>query len=265
MVLGTCASFMVAGRLSADTVELRPVADTSLMEVSPDNSNGGQAWLLAGTTQNFPKMRAVMQFDYAGLIPPDAIINAVQLLLEVTRQPRDGYNPAPFGLHRMLRAWGEGTNIALDNPGGMGAPAATNDATWNERFAHTGQTWGAPGGAAGVDFVTEASSQTFIYGVGNSPYTFSSSLDPQLVGDVQDWLANPASNFGWMLLGEAEDINFTARRFASREAPNDLGPRLFIDYTTVPEPGTLALGALGLGGLSICLRGRKKLSTSPWC
>jgi len=37
------------------------------------------------------------------------------------------------------------------------------------------------------------------------------------VADVQSWVDNPASNFGWMLMSESEDVPGTARRFGSRE------------------------------------------------
>lgn len=265
VAVGVCAALVPSGPLNAEFIALNPVADTSLMEVAPDNSNGGQEWLLAGTTQNFPRTRALLRFDFTGLIPPEVMIRSVRLLLEVTRQPRDGYSPSPFGLHRMLRPWGEGTNVATNNAGGMGAPAANGDATWNKPFANTGPTWSIPGGGDDIDFSLEASGQTFIYGTRDSPYSFSSSLNPQLLGDVQQWLDDPSSNFGWMLKCEEEDANFTARRFASREAPDGLGPRLYIEYQLVPEPGPLLLSALGLAVLFAHCQRRNQAAPEHLC
>jgi hypothetical protein len=236
----------------AESIALRPVADTSLIEIAPSNNNGGQAWVLAGTTQNFTRNRGLFRFDFGADIPNGALIQSVSLQLEVTRQPSDGFNPAPFGLHRMLRPWGEGNSVATDNSGGMGAPAQPGEATWNQRFAFTSQTWGAPGGAVDIDYVAEASTVENIYGVGDSPYLFPSSST--LVADVQGWVNDPASNFGWMLRCQTEDINFTARRFGSREG-QDVAPLLFVEFTVVPEPAPWALGLMG-----IAILGRKALT-----
>src|SRR5438105_5696276 len=38
-----------------------------------------------------------------------------------------------------------------------------------------------------------------------------------MVADVQLWLDNPASNFGWLVLGDESDIA-TAKRFDTRES-----------------------------------------------
>jgi hypothetical protein len=226
---------------SAETLVLHPVADTSLISAAPDNNNGGQAWVLAGVTQNFTTNRGLFRFDLSGL-PPGSVIESASLSLEVTRQPRDGYAPGPFGLHRMLQAWGEGNKIALDNAGGLGAPATAGEATWNAAFAGA-LAWTAPGGAADADFAAIASAEVFIYGVGDSPYLFPST--PELIADVQAWLDHPASNFGWMLRCEDESPNFTARRFGSREDAGSL-PQLFLQFTVIPEPSALLLLAAGL-------------------
>jgi hypothetical protein len=162
----------------------------------------------------------------------------------VTRQPSDGFEASLFGLHRMLRPWGEGGTVVTDNPGGLGAPAAPGDATWTDRFAFD-TPWFMPGGAAGTDFAATFSSSTLIYGV--DVYNFEGTLD--MIADVQSWLDNPGTNYGWMLKTQSEDLPFTARRFASREDPNGAGPLLFIEYQVIPEPGTWAL--LAVGALSL--------------
>lgn len=230
----------------ADSVTLIPIADTTLIEITTDRNNGAEAWVNSGTTQNFTKNRGLFKFDIAAHVPAFSVINSVTLLIEVTRQPGDGLNPSNFGLHRMLTSWGEGDKVALDNNGGMGAPASTDntEATWSHRL-FPGIPWAAPGGAPGVDYAIELSADQFIYGVGDSPYTFGSTAD--MVADAQYWLDNPLSNFGWMLKSQAEATDFTARRFGSRESI--FPPTLLVDYTVVPEPGTLSLGMLALATL----------------
>lgn len=237
---------LVAGLLPAlaaraDVVTVNPGADATLFEVSPDNSAGGAGFFNAGTTQNRTRNRALLWFDIASALPTGAQITGVNLQLEVLRRPVDGFEAAIFGLHRMLVPWGEGSAIPVNNPGGLGAPAMPGDATWLHRLAFS-QTWAEPGGAADIDYSSLVSSASFIAGVGT--YQFEGTQD--MVNDLQSWLDQPQSNFGWMLRCQDEELPFTARRFGSREDPEN-APILTIEFVVVPEPGVLALAALGLG------------------
>ena len=248
MLLGVAAQTA----LIADTVIINASADATLFEVNPNNSAGGDTFFFAGTTQNRTRNRALLRFDIASALPAGSQIIGASLEVEVVRRPADGFEASLFGLHRVLRPWGEGTTIVEDNAGGLGAPAMIGDATWLHRFAFS-ETWSAPGGAAGTDYRASFSASTFIFDV--DLYAFEGTSD--MTADIQDWLDNPANNFGWMLMSQSEELPFTGRRFASREDPNGGGPKLIIDYTVVPEPGTLALCGLGL----LCLAGlcwRKK-------
>jgi len=255
-VLFLAGCILATSGLAADTLtlEIRPSADTSLIEVKPDNNTGAQPFVMAATTQNFTRNHGLFQFDVAGQLPAGATVTSASVAFEVTRQPVDGYDIGHFGLYRMLVSWGEGTREAesVFSPG-LGAPAQLGEATWNHRFAGTAQTWAAPGGLAGTDYVAVPSSQEYVYVTFFSPYVFLSS--EMMVSDVQLWLDHPQANFGWMLNVEDEGPNFTARRFASREAGNELSPRLIIEYTPVPEPGSLCL-LLG-AGLALAFRSRR--------
>lgn len=220
----------VAPRASAISLSLPPVADTSLIEIAPTNNNGGQAWLLAGKIQNDVfRVRALMRFDLSA-IPTNATVRSAAVTLEVTREPSDGLANAPFGLCRMLRSWGEGGKVATTSPG-QGSPATFGEATWLHSHFPT-NAWTTPGAAQGVDYSDVESSFQFIYGVNQSPYRFEST--PELVADVQDWIRDPAGNFGWMLRCDDEATPFTARRFGSREDAN-ASPKLEVDYLVPPE------------------------------
>ena len=213
----------------AEEITLNPVADTTLASAVPDHSSGGQTFFNAGITQNLTTNRALMRFELRDQIPAGSIIRAADLFLEVTRQPKDGYSPANFELHRLLKSWGEGDKIAADSRSpGLGSIASTNEATWNARFAFSTNSWTIPGGAAGADFVASASSAQAVFDVGSSPYQFSST--PQMIADLQLWLNHPEANFGWLLKESEEITPFTARRFGSREDPN-VAPRLVIEFT----------------------------------
>jgi hypothetical protein len=218
--------------LFADTVSLIPIADATLFEVAPSNSLGGAEWITAGTTQNYTRNRALMKFDVAGSIPAGSQILGATLTVNVTGVPRDGYAQEYFSVRRMLTSWGEGHNVSADpSSPGLGSLAQPGDATWLHRFAQTTNTWMQPGGAEDIEFSITSSALSVIQTLGE--YTFESL--PSAREDVQFWLDNPALNFGWMLRCEAEEQNFTGRRFASREL-NDptVSPRL--DITFVPPP-----------------------------
>ena len=206
------------------TVTKIPSADASLIEVAPTNNNGGQAWVLSGRTQNGPRNRGLYKFDFTDL-PAGTVIQTVALTLEVTRKPDEPPVNSAFGLHRMLRPWGEGDKaVPVGNPPGRGLPASPGEVTWTHAFYPT-NAWSAPGGVPDVDYSSVESSFQFISGLGT--YHFEST--PEIVGDVQGWVDHPESNFGWMLLCGSEDTIFTARRFASREDP-DFPPLLEITY-----------------------------------
>jgi len=238
---GLLAFGVIATQAWADEVTIVPSHDTSLMEVQQDRNNGGEAWFLAGTTQNGTRNRALLQFDIANSVPANAVITSVTLSLNVTHQPGCGFAISSFSLHPLLVSWGEGDKFAIDNAGGQGAPATAGDATWNNRF-FGGAAWAAPGGAADIDFAADPNASIFIYGTGDSPYYLSSLA---MVSDVQGWLDNPLNNFGWMFMCDDEGTPFTARRFGAHEDPN-AWPQLTIGFEVVPEPGTASLVALAL-------------------
>src|SRR5438067_3431475 len=54
-----------------------------------------------------------------------------------------------------------------------------------------------------------------------------------MAADLQLWLDNPQTNFGWILIGQDESVKFTARRFYSHEDSN-FPPSLTLEY--IPPP-----------------------------
>ena len=85
--------------------------------------------------------------------------------------------------------------------------------------------WASPGG----DFQAVPSTST-PFGSGTGPVVFGS--DAGLIADVQAWVAQPATNFGWMLLGE-ESNALNARRIGSRENAT-IAPVLTIQFEPPP-------------------------------
>ena len=225
------ALLFLAARVHAISLTNSPSADTSLMEIAPINNNGGQAWVLSGRTQNGPRVRGLYRFDLT-VLPTNALIRAATFQLNCIRQSSETMcvTNSAFGLHRLLRSWGEGTNVAITNPG-QGTPATPGGATWLYAFYPT-NAWAAPGGLVNVDFSAIESSFQFIAAPDMSPYRFEST--PELVDDLQSWVRDPAANFGWILISNLEDTICSARRFNSREDTNSQ-PRLEIEFLVPPR------------------------------
>jgi hypothetical protein len=202
----------------AATVRVHPVADTTLFETTPTNNLGKVSSLAAGTTARSKRSRALIRFDLAGAVPSNAVITDATLTLSVVRAPASGGGvDSVFGLHRVLRAWVEGTKSAEAN----GSPATAGEATWLAR-GHPSNPWHQPGAAAPVDFVPDPGSERMVGGLGDYEFT-------GLATDIERWRANPATNFGWILISQDEVTQATARRFGSREDTNS-PPELRIEF-----------------------------------
>ena len=223
LILTTALGF-IPRSVNAAIINITPSKDNTLYEYNPDDGDRSNALGLhffAGNTAEPEIRRGVIAFDIAGNIPPGSTIIAVTLSLNMSRTAFD--DPRTIELHDLLADWGEGTSMA---PGeeGDGAPATPNDATWRHRFFDT-IFWTNEGG----DFSATVSATQSVGPIGQ--YTWSS---PQMIADVQSWLDNPSSNFGWLVLGD-ESTTATSKRFDTRESASP--PVLTIQY--IPGPRVL--------------------------
>lgn len=254
-----CCGLAFAVPVVADIVSLTPTKDNTLYEfVAPSlgetgpASNGAGVSLFVGRTNNKgPSIRrGLIAFDVAGAVPAGSTINSVQLVLNMTQTIAGA---EPVDLHRLTADWGEGTSNATSGGGGGGAPATTGDATWLHTFFST-SSWATPGG----DFSPTVSATEAVDD--NGPYTWGSTA--QMVADVQGWLDTPASNFGWILIGN-ESTSATAKRFDTRESGIATGggavpPQLIIDFVggiPTQPPAIPVLSAWGLAFLTLALFG----------
>jgi hypothetical protein len=231
-ILAALLFFGMTGRGAlADTASLLASKDNTVQE-HPDGSfsNGKGVFFFVGKTlENVNTLRrGVIAFDLTS-IPANATITAASLSLTVSKiGPAPG--PGNISLYKLLRDWGEGLSNA-GSPGGQGAPSQTGDATWIHTFYNTG-FWTTPGG----DFSPTVSATTLVPGLGT--FTWSSS---GTIADVQSWVSNPATNFGWIVIGD-EVTAASAAQLRSRESGTS-PPRLNITYilsatTPTPTPGS---------------------------
>jgi len=208
----------------ADTVNLLAEKDNTLYEDEEgDLSNGAGDHLFTGSTNTPLIRRAVIKFDIDGVIPADATIDSVQLTLNVSRNSDS--TPEDTSLHRLNSDWGESGSNASGQEGG-GASAEIGDATWQHTF-YDNSFWSTPGG----DFVAGVSASILVDVTGG--YIWGSTAG--MVADVQQWLDQPASNFGWVIIGN-ESRSATSKRFDSREIQNSNAPGLEVMFTPAPPP-----------------------------
>jgi hypothetical protein len=195
----------------AEIVSLVPTGDTTIYSESGDLSNGAGEFVFSGRTARSTTRRALLRFDVAASVRPGSTISTVTLTLHPSQSPGSSEPPLPqsFVLHRVIAPWGEGTSDAR-TPGGFGTRATVNDATWTYRFWYS-DVWTTPGG----DFNPSESAHTVISVTNDAFVVWGPTAE--MVRDVRDWLDQPATNFGWILIGN-EALDKTARRFDSRES-----------------------------------------------
>ncbi|HRI84590.1 MAG TPA: DNRLRE domain-containing protein [Ignavibacteria bacterium] len=195
--------FSASNVVSQTTVNITLCNDNTLYEdPTGETSNGSGQYFFTGTTVSEQIRRGLIKFYVKKDIPQCAVITNVSLRLHMSRTISGDKN---VELRNVEKDWGASFS---DAPGeeGFGTQAESGDATWLHTFYNT-ETWTNPGG----DFSANPSAVIPVGGVGF--YTWNS---PQMIQDVQSWLNDPQTNYGWMLYG-TEDEAATAKRFDSRE------------------------------------------------
>lgn len=235
----------------ADQIALTPVQDTTLIQENPNYANGAGTNLFIGAISSGQVRRALLKFDLS-VIPAGSQITDVSLKFLLNRAARNSALDDQAALHRLTANWGEGTSATT---GGGGDQASPQDATWLYRFYGGSGIPQLPWSFAGGDFNAIASGSVTIGSIGY--YQIPST--PQLIADVQAWIAAPATNFGWIMLGPETDQQ-DARRITSRESGSSADrPTLTITFTPAAQDADAplppwSLGLLGLGLLGIAKR-----------
>ncbi|MDR0612227.1 MAG: DNRLRE domain-containing protein [Dysgonamonadaceae bacterium] len=187
-------------------------------------SNGSGGSFVAGTvnTPNYYR-RALIHFDLSRLA--GGTVDSVVLKIHAQQNARHDETARHFTLHKLNQEWKQGDSEAADP--GRGTQAQTNDATW-KWSVYPNSLWTTEGG----NFVETASATT---GTLTDDlldvdvfWRSSVSVNEQMKTDVQNWINNPSTNFGWLIKGiEGTDLR-KATMFYSRESANK--PTLTVYY-----------------------------------
>jgi hypothetical protein len=222
------AAVLIGGsQLGAQSVTINPSADATLYEGDGSLANGSGSYFFTGRTENRNggvERRALLAFDISGSVPSGATITGVSLQLTMSRTVSGAQT---IELRRVTESWNEGPSDAPNQEGG-GTASQIGDVTWVHRELITGDDWAAVGGS----FAQAASASEQIAAEGS--YEFAST--PELVADVQGWLDDPSSNFGWALVMPSPAVG-SAKRFNSRENSNQASrPVLTVTYEASETP-----------------------------
>ena len=225
--------FLAAIQAGADTIELTPVKDNTLYEDAEGRfSNGAGQHLFAGKNAKNFRRRGLIAFDVAAALPAGASVESVELTLHMSRSIAAAEE---VELRRMAADWGEGAADARVEEG-AGIEAQAADATWTHAFAQ-GAAWALPGGV----FAATPSAVQVIGDVGY--YRWESTA--RLVADVQGWLDDPGTSFGWALVGNETSAS-TAKRFDSREeADPGMRPVLLVEFVAPGGETAVAVESWG--------------------
>lgn len=174
--------------------------------------------------------RGLIYFDIATNVPANAVIDSVRLSLYQIGSVKN----ATVNLHKVLSDWTEGTSFF---DGGKGATATAGDVTWLSS-SYPGTSWTTAGGD--FDATVSGSKKSLVeIESGRSMSTFTTS---GMATDVQYWLANSSSNYGWLLQGD-ETVAGNAEGFRSKDGTDRSynSPLLKVYYSTSPTTGTSTL------------------------
>ncbi len=186
--------------------------DASIFADTPEGSiSNGR--LFIGRNRTGSVRRGLIAFDLSE-IPTGSIVDSVELTMTVSDSHDSGFT---ISMHRMQADWGEGTTVGTGGGRGRAQPATPNEVTWLHRFFDT-EFWSSPGGDffATPSAVSSAAVTTRWTGAG-------------LQADVQDWVDNPGSNFGWILIGNEMRLQSVQVYFGSESFSG--APSLIVRYT----------------------------------
>lgn len=196
------------------------VQDSILYANNPTFANGAGPEMFVGRTgSTFPNpatgrvRRGVVQFDLTS-ITAGSTVASVTLTFVITNVPPDTPGPALVAVHPISKVWAAGTV----NGGNGGAIAQQGDVTWNSNRSGL-ETWTNPGGDFGPASATAVS---------DDPVSFNWS-GPGLVADVQAWIDNPATNHGWILIGDESGTLRTVRGMGTSNGVSNVRPSLTVE------------------------------------
>jgi spore coat protein A len=229
---GSASTSAMISDASSRHVTLAAVGDNTIYSESDSSYGAGQCLQVGRPGLSRPNLirRALVQFDLSSIPAGSRVVSARLNLFRLTA----GGPGDRLRVYRLLQDWGEGNSGAGETctppPKQFGNAPTESSSTWNYRFFGPRSMWQSEAGVAlhGGSFQSAFSDSE---GIG--------TLDPSvelssggITGDVTDWVRDPSSNHGWILLAGDELTLGTGMRFASRQDPDPShAPTLTVFFT----------------------------------
>jgi hypothetical protein len=192
------------------TASYEGVADTYIFNEKPAENHGQDAVL---SLYYDGRQRALLRFELAEHIPTRAVVTSAKLELRTFQ--KDYADATDVGLYQVLRPWAE------------------NEASWDNAAA--GEPWQIAGCGAGIDRASQYAALTTLR-YENTLYSWEG---PQFTALVQEWIADPSSNHGVILIGLSPDDRQIWRLHSSQHGTNPdqktRRPQLTVSFN-VPPP-----------------------------
>lgn len=209
-------------------------ADVTLVghpEKNGELNFGGMEWIrVAGVPQGGLRQLGLIRFDgIAERLPKRAKIKAAYLELYKTGEPKDtgqyakvAQKDLAISLYGVLRPWKSGTGKGKSDP--TGATFTTRGANGEGMIEYWGEANQIETGPVrGVDFTERELSRAPL-----QPNETGLWMRWNITPLAQEWVANPASNHGVLLMARSY---YVGSYFASSEAQEaEFRPRLIIEY-----------------------------------
>jgi len=228
----------VGSNTVAEKVGLAAVSDNFISEEYPDNTCGGGDSLKVGVDENGNELRSLLKFDVSS-IPAGAHITYVGLRLYL--ESKTGSGAGDLKLHPLTHDWSEGAKACSGN--GIHA-TQSDESTWSDA-SYSSTSWPTPGGS----FSPTESSARFSGAFAHASvfhYWRQRNMEatPPLIEDVQRWIDQPASNYGWILKADVFKRNtlpsHSVWQYASSESQiTSQMPRLLIEYEMSESSSTI--------------------------
>jgi hypothetical protein len=159
----------------------------------PNNNNGGASEIYIGNDFENESLRGLVRFNVTGSLSTRAIVTAASVTMYTGTLSGSPPVAATVSLYRVVVPWGQGTGVGAD---------VTGDFTQGQPCSAGGATWNQPQCAASSWSFASWSASASVPATSSSLVTWNSTAG--LISDVQGWLDNPASNYGWLLLSSTE-------------------------------------------------------------